>query len=92
MSDTKPLSMLDCLGQEFMVGDICLLTYYDHGDSTLEPILIVKIDEDTDSYLKPTNVGTTAAVSDNITSYSNIMRKVVPNNTTTMNEVLYQQI
>lgn len=39
-------SMLDCLGQEFIVGDICLLTYYDHGDSILEPILIVKLEED----------------------------------------------
>ena len=56
MPDTKPLSMLDCLGQEFMVGDICLLTYYDHGDSTLEPILIVKLDEDTDSCLKPNRI------------------------------------
>lgn len=36
-----------------MVGDICLLTYYDHGESTLEPILIVKLVEDTDSYLNP---------------------------------------
>jgi len=56
MPDTKPTPILDCLGQELGVGDICLLTYYDHGDSILEPILIVRLDEDTDSLLKPNRI------------------------------------